>query len=193
MAEQWRPSLDGPPRSFELDGEVYELVGSWSVLLDVLTLVDWQLELLYALVDPEDLDVLDDRLDDDDDPLELDDVDRVAEQLVEAATGRRWWVAQKLYGHVAAAWSELEGRWALRGLDLVAMLDRPAYLCNVVHAYLAEGAGDGERRIFEAKLDRPPGGVDVVETPPVSDEEAAAAFMAAVAATKGGRVSTAVA
>lgn len=193
MGEAWRPSLDGPPTVFELDGEVYEIVGSWAALLDVLPLADWQLELLYALVHEADLDALDGRLDDDDDPLTLDDVDRVAETLVEAATGRRWWVAQKLYGHIAVEWRDLEGRWALRGLDLGAMLERPAYLCNVLHAFLVEGAAEQQRMMFDARLDRPPAEVDVVETPPVSDEEAGNAFMAAMATTKGGRVSAAVA
>jgi hypothetical protein len=186
--EAWRPSVDGPPASFELDGEVYELVGSWAALLDVLTLVDWQLDLLYALVHPEDLDALDDRLDDDDDPLTLDDVDQVAEALVEAATGRKWWVAQKLYGHIAADWRTIEGRFALRGLDLVGMLDRPAHLCNVLYAYLTEGASEQERMMFDARLDRPPAEVDVRETPPVDDEQAGNAFMAAMAQTKGGRI-----
>lgn len=189
MAEAWRPSLDGPPRSFELDGEVYELGGSWRALLDVLPLIDWRLELLYELVHPEDLDALEDRLDDDDDPLTLDQVDQVAEQLVEAATGRRWWVAQKLYGHIAAEWRDLEGRWLLRGLNLVELLDEPARLCNVLYAYLTEGANEESRRMFDARLDRPPAEVDVRETPPVDDVEAGNAFMAALAQTKGGRIS----
>lgn len=188
MADAWRPSLDGPPASFELDGEVYELDGSWRILLDVLPLDEWRLELLYELVHPEDLDALEARLDDDDDALTLDQVDRLVEQLVEAATGRRWWVAQKLYGHVAAEWRDLEGRWALRGLDLVELLDTPARLCNTLYAYLTEGASEESRRMFDARLDRPPASVDVRETPPVDDVEAGNAFMAALAQTKGGRI-----
>jgi len=185
--EAWRAALDGPPTSFELDHEVYELTGSWACLLEHLPLVSWQTGVLYALLDPDDADALDDRLDDEDDPLILGDVQRVAERLVEQATGRKWWVAQKLYGALAVSWVDIDGALALRGVDLTARLAEPARVCNLVHAWLVQGADQQGRERFDAQLETPPPGIDLEASPLWTPEEEGSEFLAALS-TSGGRI-----
>lgn len=184
----WRVALAGPPARFVLDGEAFVIAGEWSALLRHLPLVDWHLPLLYDLLDDPDVDYLDDRLDDPDDGLTLRELRRVAESLVEAATGRRWWVAQRLIASVADEWAELDGALLLRGVDLAALAcSSPARLCNVMYALIVEHLDKKEREQFEFRLARPPHGVDVRETPVMSADEQGAAFMAAMAALQGGK------
>lgn len=185
--EAWRAALAGPPRTFELDREVYELTGPWSCLLEHLPTAGWHTGVLYALLDVEDADALDDRLEDDEDPLMLWDVQRVAERVVEQATGRRWWVAQRLYGTLAVEWAGLDGLLALRGVDLQGLLDRPAKVCNVVHAWLVQGADEQGRERFDAQLETPPPGVDLETSPLWTPEEEGSSFLAALS-TSGGRI-----
>lgn len=186
-AEGWRAALHGPPRSFALDGEHFPIVGSWSCLLDRLRFESWQQPMLYDLVDEPSADYLDDRLDDPGDPLTLRQMRRVAEALVEAATGRRWWIAQKLLASVADQWAELDGLLLLRGTDLAALAeDSPARVCNLMHALLVEGRDQRERALFEFKLKQPPIGVNVREIEIMSAEEQGAAFMSAMGGVRRG-------
>jgi hypothetical protein len=182
-----RVALAGPPATFMLDDEAFVIVGEWSALLQHLQLVDWHLPLLYDLLAEADADYLDDRLDDPDDPLTLRQLARVAEGLVEAATGRRWWVAQRLIASVADEWQQLDGALMMRGVDLVDLArSAPARLCNVMHALITEHMGKRDREQFEFKLARPPRGVDVRETPVMTEQQQGAAFMTALAGLQGG-------
>lgn len=188
--EAWRAARDGPPASFVLDNEIYELTGDWSELLGVLPLAEWRMPLLYALLHPADADALDDRLEDEDDPLTLDEVGRVAERLVEQATGRRWWAVQRLYATLADGWQVVNGRLALRGVNISDLLSRPAVLCDTLCAYLTEGADDRAVEQFDFTLSTPPPGVDLDDAPLWTAEEEGASFLAAMNApgVKGGRI-----
>ncbi|WP_433379498.1 hypothetical protein [Streptosporangium sp. CA-115845] len=156
---EWRPALFGPPRSFVLDAEVYELAGSWQVLLEWLPAERWHMHVLYGLLHPLDADRLSDRLDDGEDPLTREEVRAVAERLVQQATGRKWWVAQRLYATLAASWAELDGQLSLRGVELAALLPAPARACNLVYAWLVDGADEQGRRRLDMQLTRPPAGM----------------------------------
>lgn len=179
--QAWRVALTGPPASFVLDGELYEIAGCWSALLERLQVEGWHLDLLYDLLDEGDADRLDDRLDDPDDELTLRKVRRVVEALVEQATGRRWWIAQRLIVSIAAEWADLDGLLLLRGVDLATLArTAPARMCNVMHALLVEGRDKRDREMFEFKLARPPKGLNVRETPVMSEQQQGSAFMAAM-------------
>lgn len=168
-----------------LDREVYELVGSWRVLIEEFTAAGWHDAVLFGLLHEADADALEDRLRDDGDDLTLLALRPVVERLVEQATGRRWWVAQRLYASLAASWADIDGSLALRGVDLAGMVECPARLCNAVHAWLVKGADRRARDRFELELGRPPRGVAV--SPLWSAEEEGAAFMAAYTAHGQGR------
>ncbi|MEU4406168.1 hypothetical protein AB0F88_16730 [Streptosporangium sp. NPDC023963] len=157
--EQWRSAVLGPPASFVLDDEVYELSGAWQVLLEYLPAERWHMFVLYGLLHPLDAERLSDRLDDDDDPLTRQEVRAVVERLVQQATGRKWWVAQRLYATLAASWGELDGRLSLRGVELAAMLPNPARVCNLVYGWLVDGADEQGRRRLDMQLTRPPAGM----------------------------------
>jgi hypothetical protein len=174
-------ALSGPPRSFELDGDIYALGGSWRPLLEHLPRGQWELGLLLDVTDPEDADVLAERLADPGDPLTLDDVQRIAEALVEAATGWAYWTAQRLIAWAAQHWPDLDGIATLRGVDLVALVDAaPARACNAIYALLLEGVTEEkERRSIEAQLHRPPPGVDAAAAPGWDE---GASFLAAMSA-----------
>ncbi|MEU4228313.1 hypothetical protein AB0F17_28800 [Nonomuraea sp. NPDC026600] len=189
--EAWRAALHGPPRSFALDGEAFPVTGSWSCLLDRLRFEAWQRDVLYDLVDDASAGYLDDRLDDPGDSLTLRQMRRVAEGLVEAATGRRWWVAQKLIASVADQWADLDGALLLRGVDLAALAaESPARVCNLMHGLLVEGRDTRERDVFDFKLRQPPPWVDVRQVEIMSAEEQGAAYMAAMGGVRrGGPVS----
>jgi hypothetical protein len=186
--EAWRVRLDGPPATFVIDGEAFEIMGSWSCLLEVLPMLEWHMPLMYAAVHPGDVDRLLDRFDDDDDDLTLADVEPVVEAVVEAATGRRWWVAQRLYATLAADFAELDGRLSLRGVDLAELLQAPARVCSLVYAHLTAGAAAHQLAAFDAKLSRPPAGLDTRERPVVTPEQEGQAFLTAAAGMRGGRL-----
>lgn len=187
--EAWRVALEGAPRSFVLDGELFEVVAPWSSLLGVLTLAEWHMPFIDAMVHPGDVDRLLDRFEDDDDDLGLADVRPAVEALLERVTGRRWWVAQRLYATLAADWAELDGVLTLgAGVDLVELLEQPARVCNVLYAYLTQGADAPKLAAFDAKLNRPPASVNVKARPIITPEQEGAAFMAAMGATQGGRL-----
>ncbi|MER6828915.1 hypothetical protein ABT352_23240 [Streptosporangium sp. NPDC000563] len=156
---EWRPAVFGPPQSFVLDAEVYELAGSWQVLLEWLPAERWHMHVLYGLLHPLDADRLSDRLDDGEDPLTREEVRAVAERLVQQATGHKWWVAQRLYATLAASWAELDGQLSLRGVELAALLPAPARACNLVYAWLVDGADEQGRRRLDMQLTRPPAGM----------------------------------
>lgn len=190
--EAWRIAVEGPPRSFVLDGELYEVASPWASLLGVLPLVDWHTPFVLDMVHPGDVDRLFDRFDDDDDDLTLADVAPALERLVELATGRRWWVAQRLYATLARDWAELDGALTLAGVDLGALLETPSRVCNALYGYLTAGADAPKRAAFDARLSRPPAGLDTRARPVVSAEQEGAAWLAAAAGTTGGRLRTTV-
>lgn len=192
--------VDGPPASFVLDGELYELSGDWlRVLLEHLPRAErWHLWVLFALLHPGDAERLGDRLDDEQDPLGAADLESLTEKLVERACGRPWWVSQRLFATLEAVWGELDGELALRGVELERMAARPARACDLVYAWLIRGADDKARRRLDAQLNRPPAVLRRRKTPPSSGpwspQAQGEAFLAAMRdhADTGGRVRRAV-
>lgn len=184
-----RVARTGPPRRYVIDGEAYELTGSWWPLVDGLSgVVGWRLTLLLDLTHPDDGAALLERLTDPDDPLAPSDLDEVVDALVLQATGRPWWVAGRLLASAVAQWAELDGKLTGRGVDLAALIDRrPDRACNVVYAWLIEGADRKERDKFDAKLTRPPAGElrrPSARTREWMEAEEAAAFAAALNAAQ---------
>lgn len=179
-------ALAGPPSSFMIDDEVYELVGSWTCLLKRLPAEGWHLPLLYDLLHPEDADALDDRLDDDEDTLTLAEVETVAARLVTAACGRKPWVVNRLLRYASQEWGALDGALMLRGVDLLTLIgEKPARACNVIYAWLVEGADEKQRDKLHRELFRPPPGEDLAAVPLWTPEEEGTSFMAAMAAQPG--------
>lgn len=173
----------GPPGCFVLDGERYELRGSWLPLLDHLPAPGWRIPLLFDLLHAEDADALDERLVDDDDPLTLTVLESIVSRLVEAATGRKPWVAEQLVTWAVAAWDEVDGVVTLRGVDLLGLVDTaPRRACNVLYALLLEGRDEKERAKLDSRLSMPPPGEDLAAVPLWDAEEEGAAFMAAYTA-----------
>jgi hypothetical protein len=178
--------LDGPPRSFVLDGDVYELTRSWRPLLDHLGRDGWRLPLLLDLTHPEDAEVLRARLADRDDDLSVPDVERIAERLVLAATGQPYWVAGQLLLGAAADLMRIDGDLSQRGIDIVQLIDTaPARACNVIYAWMVEGADQKGRTKFNTRLFAPPRGAEpeaIAET--WSVEQEGALFMQAMGSAR---------
>ncbi|MFF3665474.1 hypothetical protein [Microtetraspora malaysiensis] len=192
MGEELEAALAGPPRMFVLDGDRYELTGSWTPLLRHLTAPSWHMPLLYDLLRTEDADALDDRLADDDDTLTLAQVETIAARLVAAACGRKPWVAARLLGYAAQQWGEIDGALTLRGVDLLALVDtRPATACNTIYAWLVDGGDEKARDKLNKELFKPPPGEDLDASPLWTAEEEGAAFLAAMSAKPGQRPRTA--
>ncbi|GAA3172841.1 hypothetical protein [Nonomuraea salmonea] len=186
-----RAALSGPPAAFLLDAERYELTGSWACLWEHMQAADpdWRMPLLWDLLHPEDADALEDRLADPGDELRLRDVYPVASRLVEQATGRAWWVAQRLIVAAVAGWPELDGALLLRsGVDVAGLMERsPARACSVIYAWLIDGAQRKEVAKFDAKLKAPPLTADLDAEPLWTPHDEGDAFMAAMAAQRGRR------
>lgn len=168
----------GPPRHYELDGDTYEVRASWWPLLELLPGTGWRLPLVLDMTHPDDAAVLRRRLHDRGDPLRLDVVERIGGGLVESATGRPWWVAERLYSWTLAHFAELDGRLPV---DLAALLEgNPARVCNVVHMALVEGADEKSRTQFDAELYRPPPTMTADEVPAWVAEDEGNSFMSAM-------------
>lgn len=172
----------GPPTCYELDGVVYELRESWWPALELLPTGRWHIPFVLDMTHPEDAGELRRRLSTRSGPDRLRswDLEAVAEGLVEAATARPWWVAEKLYAFVLEHFGELDGR--LRG-DVVELIEyAPARLMNVVHMALVEGAEKKERTKFDQDLYRPPARPAAVKRAPSKwqIEAEGADFMAAM-------------
>lgn len=185
MGRQARVARSGPPRSYVLDGEVYELTGSWWPLTEHLgTGERWQLGLLLDITHPEDAGALYERLVDPRDDLTAAVLAPVADALVLAATGEPWWVAGRLLATAAESWAELDGTLLGRGLDLAEVIDAaPARACNLVYAWLIEGADEKGRAKIDHKLRLPPPEMLAAPTPQAAEwfaEDEGAAFAAAM-------------
>jgi hypothetical protein len=177
-------ALSGPPATFELDGDIYALAASWRPLAEYLPRANWQLDLLLDMVEPEDGEVLAERLTDPADPLGLADVEAIAETLVQIATGWPYWVVQRLLVWAGQHWPDLDGLAMLAGVDLIALLDaQPGRACNVLYALLVRGADEKEREKIDAQLFRTPPELDAADPPSWMAEEEGASFMAAMATT----------
>lgn len=186
MERPSRAAHAGPPRSYQLDGDVYELTGSWWPLLERLAYEHWQVNLLLDIT--HDAGELFGRLMDPHDDLGLPDLRHVTETLVQAATGRPWWVAQRLLVTADAHWELLDGTCLTAGVDLAALIDTaPARACNVIYAWLVEGADDKARDRLDHKLTLPPPELIRAPSPQAQEwmaEREGASFMAAMGAAR---------
>lgn len=84
------------------------------------------------------------------------DVLASAKAAVEAASGRRWWVVERLVGTATndEFWPALHGSLLLRGVDL----DRLSFgaALNAMYVVMVENLKDDKRHQFDAQLDAPP-------------------------------------
>lgn len=174
----------GPPRSYVLDGEVYELTGSWWPLMEHLPAEGWHLALLMDITHRADTEALYERLVDPADDLTSAALVPVAEALVLAATGEPWWIAGRLLATADHFWAELDGLLLRAGVDLAELIDtRPARACSVVYAWLVEGADDKGRAKIDHKLRQPPRQMLTDPSPQAAQwfaEDEGAAFTAAM-------------
>lgn len=132
----------------------------WDAVLSVLPYQHWQIAFLAACVNGADAEHLIGRLLEQDDPLDTGDVERLAEELVQAATGWPWYAAARLAGWVVSEWSQASGALRLRGVDVGRMVRaQPALALNATYALLVEHADAKARLGLDAELMRPPPGV----------------------------------
>lgn len=97
-----------------------------------------------------------------------------------AASGRSWWIADRLIRAVATSehWPFVHGSLARSGVDL-AVVPIAAY-CDAVYSLIVERMGEQrQRENFDRELDLPPPGIDLDEVPDEADD-----FMAMVAADR---------
>lgn len=151
-----RAVRQGPPTCYQLDGVVYELRPSWWPMLELLPRGGWHIPLVLDMTHPEDAGELRRRLTGRGNPDRLRswDLEAIAEGLVEAATARPWWVAEKLCAFIVEHFGELDGRVSADLVDLIEYA--PARCLNIVHMALVEGADTKERKKFDNELYRPP-------------------------------------
>jgi hypothetical protein len=184
-----RTLRSGPPRSYAIDGTTFELRPSWWPMVELLPTGSWHLHLLLDMTHAEDAGELRARLHDRGDAFGLADAHRIATALVERATARPWWVAERLYAWTVHHMNELDGVLLNEtGLDIAAMLEyHPARALNVVHSRLVAGADEKARAEFDNSLYRPPITVSPSAAPLWVAEDEGASFMAAMGgATAGG-------
>lgn len=181
-------ALEGPPRAFELDGDRYALAGGcWAATWPLLPGYEdelWPLLWLQGALEPGSWEALAARCMDVADPLDMPDLARVVQQLLEAGYGRPWWSACRLAAAALSRWDEVDGRLALRGVDLLGLIGRePSRAVNVVYALLIEHADERRRREIDGELERPPPGADPAAS--WSADAEGSAFMAAMATAPG--------
>lgn len=79
-----------------------------------------------------------------------------AKAVVEAASGRRWWQAERLVGTATndEFWPALHGSLLLRGVDLERVSFGAAL--NALYVLMVENMKEDKRHQFDAQLDAPP-------------------------------------
>jgi hypothetical protein len=158
--------------TIELDGEVYTVPPR--------TAPEW----LAALATDDPMGLFPGLLADDDDfawvvdrlltePDFPDKLTRVSRKLLGAATGRDWWVADRLVQIARVNWGVISGHLALNGGD-ISRMDIATFV-NAVYAWCIRNAEQDKVDDFDAKLALPPAGVDDDE---FDDEGAGDDFMA---------------
>lgn len=159
LSAESQAALDGPPHSFILDNEVYEVLPDewWPALRTIRLENHWAFSFLLGVAQEDDGIALAERLVDESDPLDQDDLVPVAEQLVQLATGRVWYVAARLAVVVDSNWSSIDGRLLQHGVNLLPMLKSdPSRALNIVHTMLYENASDKRSHELDNELQRPP-------------------------------------
>lgn len=75
---------------------------------------------------------------------------------VEAAAGRRWWVAERLISTATndEFWPTIHGTLVLRGVDLERL--SLAAVLNAIYVVMVEHMKEDKRHQFDAQLDAPP-------------------------------------
>lgn len=159
--------------------EVAATVGGRRVRVPPHRAADWLLaawhgggiKYLLELADPEDVDWMAGALLDDE--LDMDAAVRAAHEVLEAASGWRWWIAENLMLGTGATWPQIGGEMLLRGV-------RPAdvglgeWLAGV-YAMLTRGRDEKDVNAFDQKLVAPPPGA-TEEAQDALEEMAAAMF-----------------
>jgi len=182
LSAEAQAALDGPPRSFILDNELYEVMPDewWPALLTIRLDHPWAFSFLLGVSHYEDGVVLAERLIDEDDPLEQDDLVPIAQQLVRKATGREWYVAGRLAVITSHHWASIDGRLLTKNVDLLPLLKKePSRALNLVRGLMYENADERRQMKLDEELDRPPASALKERR---STREDAAAFEAAFAA-----------
>lgn len=180
-------ALSGPPRSFQVDADVFALTGSWLPLLEHLPREEWRLPLLLDLTHPDDAGLLTERLWDRDDPLSMVTVFTIVENLVQSATGHPYWVPARLLAVAASQWMDVDGHLLLHGVDLISLLDRsPARACSAIYAHLIKDRDEKQREKVDRDLFQMPPDLDAATAPDWMVEEEGAQFMAAMASFRRG-------
>lgn len=87
------------------------------------------------------------RLDDPDDPFDMDEIETLAEQVIERALGMSVWVAQRLMAAANSQWTQLEA-WCIQQ-GAVGLLDgNPGRVASAVYAWrlaAAQNVGDEKK------------------------------------------------
>lgn len=89
------------------------------------------------------------------------DLDDVFEQLLEAASGRRWWVTMRLIGVMAGAWNNLGAQLILDGID-AERLSLAAWLDVATIKMLQVGKPE-ETNLLMMQIEMPPEGTELPE------------------------------
>lgn len=173
MEAQARARLYGPPKRYRIDDDVYRLTGDWRPLVDHLAAEEWQIPLLLDLTQADDAEDLRCRLADRDDGLRARDLYRIAERVVQAATGQPWWVVrQLLVGAMSGKVLDVDGGLLREGVDLAELIRTdPAKACSVVYSWATAGAEEKEVVKYDAKTFRPPREVVEAQADAEEDEE----------------------
>lgn len=142
------------------DWEVAVTVGGRRVRIPPRTAADWLLaawhgggiKYLMELADPEDVDWISMALLDDE--LDLDAATAAAHEVLEMASGWRWWIAENLLLGSGAAWPQIGGELMLRGV-------RPAAVSvgqwlAAVYSVLTRNGTEKDVAAFNQKIAMPP-------------------------------------
>lgn len=157
-------------------------LGDWTYEIPQLPATDWLEALLNGwtgvvpgLLHPEDeVSVLRDYYAS---KVSKDEVLAAARAAVEAASGRRWWVAERLIATATNGefWPTIHGSLVLRGVNL----DRLSLgaVLNAIYVLMVENMKEDKRHSFDAQLDAPPPQAVAAEW---DDDAAEDDFMAAL-------------
>jgi hypothetical protein len=147
---------------------------------------EWCVPFLLDVTHPEDAEVLEDRIEDRNDPLDIDDLFTVATTVIEQATGTMWWVACRIITSLRADWNGWSGTLALEGIDLWPLLNRrPAHAIAIVRAFRTMNTKKEDLDQFNWNLELPPSWLSVDKIVDESQLAADAMAFLALAGVKG--------
>jgi hypothetical protein len=177
-------TIGGPPAGFNLDGQVYPLNRRWGPLLRFLPAFEkplWPIAVVAAAVEPYAWPQLEVRMFDRGDGFDLRHLHAIAAGLVEAATGRPYYVAGRLLGWAINEWGAVDGELTLAGVNLPVLFDTaPARAVSVLEHLVMRGADDKQRFELEAALTVPPR-ITYAEAALWTADDEGSSFLAAIA------------